>query len=148
MDKHVALAFPTPVGRYRVADAGPVNAELKRLILDRERSEPSQRYANAGGWPSSADLLDWPSPAVATLKGWIAEAVGHTAAAVVEMMRTTMGRTTSPYTFRFKAWANVSRAGNYHRQHNPPGSCWSGVYFVDNGGDSPGQPLSGLLELL
>lgn len=148
MEKHVALAFPTPIGRYRVPDAGPINAELKRLILERERLEPSQKYANAGGWHSQADLFDWPSSAITTLRGWITEAVGHMASSVVEMMRASMGRNAPPYSFRYKAWANISRAGNYHRQHNHPGSCWSGVYFVDNGGDAPGHPLSGLLEIL
>jgi uncharacterized protein (TIGR02466 family) len=46
-----------------------------------------------------------------------------------------------------KAWANVSRKGNYHRIHNHPASAWSGVYYVEAGGDSPGHPLSGVLEL-
>jgi uncharacterized protein (TIGR02466 family) len=45
------------------------------------------------------------------------------------------------------AWANVARRGHYHRVHNHPSSCWSGVYYVDAGGDAPGHPLSGVLEV-
>lgn len=144
MDKHVVMAYPTPVGRFRVPDAGEVNRELRALILERERAEPSQQYANAGGWHSKADLFDWPHPAVATLRTWVFEAVQHTALAAVQAANKSMPQVS----LAIKAWANISRAGNYHRQHNHPGACWSGAYFVDSGGDAPGRPLSGLLELL
>ncbi len=38
MEKQVMQAFPTLIGRFKAPDAGATNAELRRLILERERS--------------------------------------------------------------------------------------------------------------
>ncbi len=140
MEKQVAFAYPTPIGRFRAPGAEAVNRELRRIILERERAEPSDDYANVGGWHSRGDLLDWPHPEVGVLRGWIMEAVNHMVEATAE---------NKPYrgVMRLVAWANVSRRGNYHRIHNHPSSAWSGVYYVDAGADAPGHPLSGVLEL-
>lgn len=148
MEKKVAFAFPTPIGRFMVPAPQGVNQELKRLILDREKVEPSRVYSNAGGWHSGQDLFEWPSPAVATLRGWVFEAIQHMVATTVEMMKASMPANPTKGSLQVKAWANVSRVGNYHRLHNHPGAAWSGVYYVETGGDAPGYPLSGLLELL
>lgn len=148
MQKEVALAFPTPIGRFRVPDAQATNQELKRIILSKEATEPGQSYSNVGGWHSQQDLLNWPFPAISVLRGWIAEAVNHMLAVTAEMVRATVGRSPASGRVQLRAWANVCRAGHYHRVHNHPGSAWSGVYYVDAGGEAPGQPLSGVLELL
>jgi uncharacterized protein (TIGR02466 family) len=140
MEKQVALAYPTPVGRFRVPGAEAVNRELRLMILEREKAGASDDHANVGGWHSRQDLLDWPGPAVAALKGWIIEAVAHMVAA------STDGKAPRGLA-RVTAWANVARHGHYHRIHNHPSSAWSGVYYVDAGGDAPGHPLSGVLEL-
>jgi len=148
MEKQVAYIFPTPIGRYQMEGAEATNRELKRIILEKEQGAASQVYSNVGGWHSPQDLLEWPDPAVRILSGWILEAVNHTVTAVTEMMRATMGKQASPGRLQVKAWANVCRSGHYHRIHNHPGSCWSGVYYVEAGTDAPDHPLSGLLELL
>jgi len=140
MDKQLAFAYPTPVGRFRVPDAEAVNRELRRVILEKERTEPSSDYANVGGWHSRQDLMDWPNPEVATLRGWITEAVNHMVAAAAE------GRAVRGM-FAIKAWANVARAGHYHRIHNHPSTACSGVYYVEASPADPKQPLSGVLEL-
>jgi len=140
MEKQIANAYPTPVGKFRVPDCEAVNRELRRLILERERAEPSDTHANVGGWHSRADLLDWPDPAIATLRAWIGEAVQT-------MIAATTGGKPVPGQLRLVAWANVSRKGNYHRLHNHPMSAWSGVYYVTGGDEVPGHPLSGVLEL-
>jgi uncharacterized protein (TIGR02466 family) len=149
MDKQVALAFPTPVGHFYISDAAAVNAELRRLILEREAA-PGQavRKSNAGGWHSRSDLLNWPGPAVATLRGWIGEAVNAVVEASMELTRAGGVARKFGGSLQMVAWANVSRKGHYHRLHNHPGSCWSGVYYVDAGQQVEGQPLSGVLELL
>jgi uncharacterized protein (TIGR02466 family) len=150
MQKQIAMAFPTPVGQFRVPDPGPTNQALARLILDKETADPAgDVYSNAGGWHSKADLLSWPDPAVVTLRGWISEAVNHMVAASAELMRAALGgRPLAPARLHLAAWANVCRSGHYHRVHNHPGGCWSGVYYVQAGTDAPGRPLSGVLELL
>jgi uncharacterized protein (TIGR02466 family) len=121
-------------------DAESVNRDLRELILNKEKTAPSDNYANVGGWHSQADLLDWPGPAVAALKGWILEAVSHMVAVSSE------GKAPRGMV-RVTAWANVARDGHYHRVHNHPSSAWSGVYYVNAGGDAAGHPLSGVLEL-
>lgn len=150
MDKHIASAFPTLIGRFKLSpgEHQPVNQELRRIILEREKSEPNVQHANVGGWHSKHDLLDWPSPAVGTLKGWIVEAVNSMIGTTIEQMRA--GGLNRPFTggLSVYAWANVSRRGNYHTLHNHPGSAWSGVYYVDAGGPAPGNyPESGVIDL-
>ena len=140
MEKQVAMSYATPIGRFRMPDGESVNRELRRIILDKEKTSPSDNYANVGGWHSSADLLEWPGESISTLKAWIMEAVSHMVAVSTE------GKAPRGM-IRVVGWANVSRKGHYHRIHNHPSSAWSGVYYVDAGGESPGQPLSGVLEL-
>jgi uncharacterized protein (TIGR02466 family) len=140
MEKQVALAYPTPIGRFKVPDAEAVNRELQRLILEKERAQPSSDYANVGGWHSRADLLDWPGTEVATLRGWITEAINHM------LMTVTEGRPVKG-TYRISAWANIARDGDYHRVHNHPMSAWSGVYYVTVGAPDPRHPLAGVLEI-
>lgn len=140
MEKQVSMAYPTPIGRFRVPSAESVNQQLRTAILRQEATRGSDDHANVGGWHSPADLLDWPDPGISTLKAWIVEAVSH----VVSV--TTEGKPVGGM-YSITAWANVSRRGNYHRMHNHPSSAWSGVYYVDSGGDAPGVPLSGVLEL-
>ncbi|HEX4588369.1 MAG TPA: TIGR02466 family protein [Gemmataceae bacterium] len=140
MEKQVASAYPTPIGRFKVPNSEAVNRALRRVILEKEQSEPSSDYANVGGWHSRADLLDWPLPEVGALKGWITEAVNHMVATVTE------GRPVRG-SYGISAWANVARTGNYHRIHNHPRSAWSGVYYVEIGAADPKHPLAGVLEL-
>ena len=141
MEKQVSLSYPTPIGRFRMPDAGGVNPALRRVILERERAGASDDHANVGGWHSGADLLDWPDPAFGQLRAWILEAVGYVVAASTEGKPAPRGQV------GLTAWANVSRRGHYHRVHNHPSSAWSGVYYVEAGGEAPGHPLSGVLEL-
>lgn len=140
MEKQVALAYPTPIGRFKVPNADAVNRELRRAILEKEQSEPSSDYANVGGWHSRADLLDWPIPEVRTLREWISEAINHMVGTVTE------GRQIRG-AYGISAWANVARSGNYHRVHNHPKSAWSGVYYVEIGAVDPKHPLAGILEI-
>jgi len=148
MEKLIAKAFPTLIGYFRRPESELVNRDLRELILDRERSTPSQPRANAGGWHSAADAMDWPSPAIHTLRNWIGEAMRDMIDSTMEMM----AASGMPRQFRgsvqLHAWANIARQGNYHRVHNHPGCCWSGVYYVDAGHPAPDQPLSGVLDLI
>ena len=140
MEKQIGNAYPTPIGRFKIADATAVNRELKRIILEREKIDPGDNHANVGGWHSRADLLDWPFPEIAVLREWITEAVQA-------MVASTLGSKPLHGTLRMTAWANVSRNGHYHRMHNHPMSAWSGVYYVDGGAEGAAHSLSGVLEL-
>ena len=149
MEKHVVSAFPTLVGRFRAPNAHGVNQALRKLLLEKERTEPNAQHANVGGWHSRHDLLEWKDPAVATLRGWIIEAVQHVIGATLEQMRS--GGLNRGFTggLHIYGWGNVSRLGNYHSLHNHPASSWSGVYYVDSGEPPTAQhPYSGNIDLL
>lgn len=148
MHKKVSFLFPTPFGEFRIPDSKSTNDELKALILENEKSEPSQDRANAGGWHSRDDLLSWKSQAIVTFNRWIMESVDHMISSTLEMMKAA-GMPTKVARGRLRpiAWANVSRYGHYHRSHNHPSSAWSGVYYVDQGTAAPNHPFSGMLEL-
>ena len=45
-------------------------------------------------------------------------------------------------------WANVNRAGHGNEFHSHPGSFWSGVYYVDDGGIGADPSLGGELEFM
>lgn len=148
MEKNVSLVFPTPIGEFIIPECESVNARLAELILERERTEPNRPYANAGGWHSGINLLDWPGPEIVQFRNWMAEAVNHMIASTVQMMKAAGIQTKANMgPIQAHAWANVSRYGNYHRTHNHPGNAWSGAYYVTAGKDSPENPLSGMLEL-
>lgn len=150
MEKTVSLAFPTPIGHYRLSqsEAATMNDELRRIILERERSEESQHAANAGGWHSQRDLLEWDDPVIGRLRTHLLEAVEHMARSAMIVIRRAEVRADEIGPLTIKAWANISRRGNYHRIHNHPRACWSGVYYVAVGTSAPDHPLSGLLELM
>jgi uncharacterized protein (TIGR02466 family) len=149
MDKQVAMAFPTLIGRFKMDNFQEVNRELREMVLAKERSEPNVQHANVGGWHSKSDFLEWPGPAVAALKGWMIEATNHMISTTIEQMRA--GGLNRPFQggLSLAAWANVSRRGNYHTLHNHPGSCWSGVYYVATGSApaGPEHPTSGVIDL-
>ena len=150
MEKAVSLAFPTPIGCYRLppSEAAAMNDDLRRIILERERCEASQNRANAGGWHSQQDLLEWDDPVVGRLRPLLREAVEHMARSAMSVIRRADVSPGAVGPLTIKAWANISRRGNYHRIHNHPRSCWSGVYYVAVGSSAPDHPLSGLLELM
>lgn len=141
----IALAFPTPILRKRF-DAGTVNEGLKRAILAREKKEEGVTRSLIGGWHSKEDLLDWPDPEIAPIRGWIAQAVQEmTSFTMAELAK--VGRVNVD--LDGGAWANVVRNGSYHKIHNHPDCDWSGVYYVAIGSPDPaGPPENGMIEFL
>jgi uncharacterized protein (TIGR02466 family) len=45
-------------------------------------------------------------------------------------------------------WANVNKSGHGNEFHSHPGSFWSGVYYVDDGGIAANPSLGGELEFM
>ena len=45
-------------------------------------------------------------------------------------------------------WANINRSGHGNEFHSHPGSFWSGVYYVDDGGIAADPSLGGELEFM
>jgi uncharacterized protein (TIGR02466 family) len=141
MELDVTPTFPTFIGRVRLPDAEAMNEGLHALILAEEAEYPSLGRSNIGGWHSRPDFFHRSDSTVSALISWITWALRR-------MISATTGRDVFTGTLSISAWATVCRAGTYHAPHLHSDSAWSGVYYVDSGSDSPGRPLSGVLEFL
>ena len=141
MELEVTPAYPTLIGRFRVPDADGINQNLQALIIAEEAQYPSLGRSNIGGWHSRPDFLSRRDPAVSALTAWLTWALRR-------MIDATAGANAFKGSLSASAWATICRAGAYHAPHSHPDSAWSGVYYVDPGTDSAGQPLSGVLEFL
>ena len=146
MTREIIPAFPTLIGRFQIPPATEVNDSLAGHLRELERTQPGQQYANAGGWHSSGNLLETDLPAIATIRGWIGEALKSMVGATAELPEVKSRTPSYRGSFRLSGWGNIIRRGHYHRHHNHPNSAWSGVYYVAAGQSEPGG-LAGTLEL-
>lgn len=137
----VIHAFSTPIFGFRISDAGPLNADLRAVILADERSDPGITRSNVGGWHSREDFLDRPVRAIAAFK--------EMALAAVRVVVPHLVGGDCGFDVQIAGWANVLRRGGQNRRHVHPGHHVSLVYYVDVGGPNPpdAPPNSGALEL-
>ncbi|MBM3644037.1 MAG: hypothetical protein FJX02_06820 [Alphaproteobacteria bacterium] len=132
--------FPTPVLLVDVPDAERANGEWRRVLLERERSQPSQSHSTLGGWQSTWDVDRWAG----------AQALALLALARNIAQQATRARDGSAVTpvWRTNMWANINRSGHGNEFHSHPGAFWSGVYYVDDGGIAADPSLGGELEFM
>ena len=140
--------FATPLVTLDVPEAAALNVELRQVIEQREKSQPTTHHTNMGGWQSSWDMDKWGGvPAIKLL------AFGRNLA---NRMTTDVEGNTGkgPYPGHFAVtwignmWANINRNGDGNGFHSHPGAYWSGVYYVDDGGIDADPALGGELEFL
>src|SRR5919109_89470 len=139
MKAEIRSYFATPVIVATLPDADAINAELKRVILERERQDEGVRHSNLGGWQSSWDFEAWGGPPARRLL----EAARELAT------RLTCDRAGKPVRIAWKtnAWANVNRRSHGNEFHTHPGAYWSGTYYVDDGGIGGDHALGGAFEI-
>ncbi|MGH6903051.1 MAG: TIGR02466 family protein [Geminicoccaceae bacterium] len=139
MHAEIRSYFATPVVIATLPEAAQLNAELKRVILERERQDQGVHHSNLGGWQSSWDFESWGGPAAARLL----EAARELAS------RMTSDRAGKPVRIPWKtnAWANVNRRSHGNEFHTHPGAYWSGTYYVDDGGIGADHALGGEFEM-
>ncbi|MEZ5667714.1 MAG: TIGR02466 family protein [Alphaproteobacteria bacterium] len=137
---NVQQLFSTPVVMLRVPEAASLNAALRKLILARAEAEASNDHSNLGGWQSSWDIAEWGGPAMARLLD-----LARNAASRMTMRRS--DGTPAGIEWAHNAWANVNRKGNANEAHTHPGSVWSAVYWVDDGGAAVNPALGGAFEV-
>ena len=132
--------FPTPVALVGLANAERLNADLKRIVLEREAQDTDgTEHSNLGGWQSDWELADW--------GGTPAQVLLQAARAAAD--RLTGNRMGQPVKVDWKmnAWANINRTGHANEFHTHPGAYWSGAYYVEDGGIGADPSLGGEFEL-
>lgn len=132
--------FGTPILIDELPDAAALSAELARTITAREQSHPGTQHSNLGGWQSDWEMDRWG---------------GVSAIKLLAIARNTANRITTdrqgrPVSIQWKAnmWANINRTGHGNEFHSHPGSFWSAVYYVDDGGIDADPSLGGELEFM
>ncbi len=122
--------FPTPVAIARLPGAQALNAELKHVILEREKGDPGIRHSNLGGWQSTWDLDQWGGAAVQRVLVAARQLAG-------KLTADRQGRPVE-VDWKINCWANVNRRGHGNEFHTHPGAFWSGSYYVEAGGAEAG----------
>jgi uncharacterized protein (TIGR02466 family) len=137
---NVTILFGTPIVVSELPDAPTLNKELGATILEREKTNTGTQHSNLGGWQSDWDMDRWGGAAAIKLL-----AIGRNTANQI-----TTDRQGKPVAIVWKAnmWANVNRSGHGNEFHSHPGSFWSGVYYVDDGGIDGDPSLGGELEFM
>lgn len=106
----------------------PHRVELRDALVARSKAEPSHGTHNVGGWRSNDNLLDTDTPAIGWLKRELKSVLNNL-----------------PINFKTKtlrAWGVVNPPGAYHNRHiHRWGFSWSGIYYIDPGGDNSGQTI-------
>jgi uncharacterized protein (TIGR02466 family) len=139
MQAEIRSYFATPVVIATLPDAAELNAELRRVILERERHDQGVSHSNLGGWQSSWDLESWGGPAAKRLLDAARE--------LATRMTCDRAGKAVRMTWRTNAWANVNRRSHGNEFHTHPGAYWSGTYYVDDGGIGADHGLGGEFEM-
>lgn len=126
----VRKIFPTHILETRIKDWAALNDALKSVIAGKQAAGPGISRSNIGGWHSDTEMLHWGGEparrlALATLQ--LCGAYTHDKGMRGNTPRFEMG---------LEMWANVSPPGASNQMHAHPGCVWSGVYYVDDGGDA------------
>jgi uncharacterized protein (TIGR02466 family) len=134
------LLFGTPIVIEELPDAATLNAALSTTIFACEKSHPGTQHSNLGGWQSDWEMDRWGGVAAIKLL-----AIGRNIA-----NRITTDRQGQPVSIAWRAnmWANINRSGHGNEFHAHPGSFWSAVYYVDDGGIDADPALGGELEFM
>ncbi len=131
--------FATPIAVVELPDAVAVNRELRRVVLEREKTTPSVEHSNLGGWQSPWDFADWGGEMGRKI---IALATGIAGQATCDRQGRPVG-----IDWKINAWANINRAQHGNEFHTHPGAYWSASYYVDDGGIADNPALGGEFEI-
>ncbi|UII74152.1 2OG-Fe(II) oxygenase family protein [Pseudomonas sp. HN11] len=142
---HIRRLFATPLASIQHPDAQWLNSELKALVAQRMAADLSgAQRSNEGGWQSTDDFSAWGGEACTALVQFAIEfanqltAVHHVHHGFIE----------PAFEWKLNAWVNVNQAGHSNALHGHPGAFWSGVYWVDAGGDKDDAAAGGDLEFI
>lgn len=135
----VLRLFPTPVFIATIPEYQTLNAELKRIILEREKASGGVERSNRGGWQSSWDMYEWGGEPIRRVLNF--------ARAIVDEATVDRAGRHHKIAWRINCWANVNRTGHGNQFHTHPGGLWSVSYYVDDGGVDADRTLGGEFEI-
>jgi uncharacterized protein (TIGR02466 family) len=136
----VLTLFSTPIVLLDLPDGAALNGELGRTIHEHAKKHPGTQHSNLGGWQSEWDMDRWGGAAAIKLL-----AIARNTASKITTNR--QGQAVQ-VTWKANMWANINRAGHANEFHSHPGSFWSAVYYVDDGGIDADPTLGGELEFM
>ena len=106
----------------------PHRQALRDMFVRRAHKEPTYGGHNIGGWRSDSNILDDSTPELSWLK---------------RELKATLNNL--PINFKTKAlqaWGVVNPPGGYHARHvHRWGFAWTGIYYIDPGGDHSGRTM-------
>ena len=134
--------FPSPLIVAEISNAS-LCADLRERILAREAEAPGVKHSNVGGWQSGTDFFDWAGEPGAQLQKATREVADfHTGEKVGDQL------VKGAIRWHVAGWANVNRHGHANAQHVHPGSFWSSVFYVDDGGIDGKKDPGGAIEFV
>ncbi|WP_282604865.1 2OG-Fe(II) oxygenase family protein [Pelagibius sp. Alg239-R121] len=131
--------FPTPILTGLLPGAEEVNRELKRIILEKERTSASTQHSNLGGWQSTWNLPEWGGDAF--------DYMLDSAKRLADRATARRDGKAVKIDWNVTCWANVNRSGQGNEFHTHPGAFWSGSYYVEDGGIGADPSLGGEFEI-
>lgn len=131
----VQQRFATPLIVVQVNEAEALKAELSDLILRRAAEDAGVHRSKEGGWQSDADFETWGGSSVTALLDSAKALASHFTG-----LDDGGGVAQVTMDWRMNAWANVNDPGHSNRPHHHPAAFWSGVYWIDDGGDPDLDP--------
>jgi uncharacterized protein (TIGR02466 family) len=140
--------FAVPVATRSLEGAEALNAELEKILLERETAEyrnPHPTHLEQKEvFESNFDLFRWPESAVQTLRTFVLDSVAEFVADLNGYTAQDMAR----MQLHNHTWFHVSRHGGSFVAHNHPMASWSTVYCVRAGEQVPERRDSGVLRFL
>lgn len=122
--------FETPVVIAKFEQADSFLDDLTSVILTRMEEDPKGlQRSNVNGWHSDTNMLEW--------GGLAAKVLSDRAIAMAKRISAFSEATHDDFSWWCQMWANVSTPGASNHLHIHPGNLWSGVLYIDMGGDGP-----------
>lgn len=121
--------FPTTFMRRRHRDTGELNKQLRRFLLDMEKSGRNKiaGTSNLGGFHSDTKLLNHDLPAIRELREMITQGIF---AFVRPLIQAECSAPPENMKLTLWGWCTIMRQGDYNEQHLHPEANVSGTYYV------------------
>ena len=140
--------FAAPVASRTLEDSAALNAELEKLLLERENSQYRNphptHFEQKEVFESNFDMFRWQEPCVQALRSFVLDSVFELVADLNAYSAADMGK----LQLHNHTWFHVTRHGGSFVAHNHPMASWSAVYCVRAGEAVPERRDSGVLRFL